>query len=198
MITSPLKTIMTAAACLLVAAAGSLQAGSLTDSLKGGNLFTYDKNDLKPYDESGFDKVKMIAIYFSAHWCPPCREFTPELVQFYNKVKKNHPEFELIFCSSDKTKDAMVGYMKSANMPWPVLDYDKRSLLKKFGGGGIPNLVVLDENGQVLMSSYEGQQYVGPRTVVAKLDRQFSKERAAAKKTGTDFNDFFNKKPGEK
>jgi nucleoredoxin len=25
----------------------------------------------------------LLAIYFSAHWCPPCRSFTPILSKFY-------------------------------------------------------------------------------------------------------------------
>ena len=34
-------------------------------------------------DEVLKDK-KIIGYYFSAHWCPPCRNFTPILSDFYN------------------------------------------------------------------------------------------------------------------
>ena len=31
-------------------------------------------------------KDKVVGIYFSAHWCPPCRSFTPELIKTYKTV----------------------------------------------------------------------------------------------------------------
>ena len=42
---------------------------------------------------------KTIGIYFSAHWCPPCRGFTPKLVEFRDANKK---DFEVVFVSSDR------------------------------------------------------------------------------------------------
>jgi len=40
---------------------------------------------------------KKVALYFSAHWCGPCRGFTPSLKQYYEKInaetKKNWKSF---------------------------------------------------------------------------------------------------------
>ena len=33
-------------------------------------------------------KDKYVALYFSAHWCPPCRGFTPKLSEWYSKSFK--------------------------------------------------------------------------------------------------------------
>ena len=40
---------------------------------------------------------KFIAIYFSAHWCPPCRRFTPMLVQSYTQMKEAGKNVEIVF-----------------------------------------------------------------------------------------------------
>jgi len=34
------------------------------------------------------------AIYFSAHWCPPCRKFTPTFVEAYNTYDQTFVEGE--------------------------------------------------------------------------------------------------------
>ncbi len=44
---------------------------------------------------------KIVGIYFSAQWCPPCRNFTPKLVSFRNA---NKDDFEVVFVSSDAKK----------------------------------------------------------------------------------------------
>ena len=55
---------------------------------------------------------KYVAIYYSAHWCPPCRAFTPKLVEWYKEFKPKHEDFELVFASSDKSEEAQFEYMK--------------------------------------------------------------------------------------
>jgi nucleoredoxin len=116
---------------------------------------------------------KLFAFYFSAHWCQPCRKFTPQLVEYYNRVVAQHPEFEIVFYSFDKSASAMEMYMRETNMPWPAIDYGKlqeKEVLKKNAGDGIPALVLVDGTGKVLSSSYAGSQYVGPAKVLSDLD----------------------------
>ena len=51
------------------------------DMLSGQQLLRKSGEVVKA-DEFLSDK-KIIAYYFSAHWCPPCRNFTPILSDFY-------------------------------------------------------------------------------------------------------------------
>ena len=47
-------------------------------------------------------KDKVVGIYFSAHWCPPCRGFTPELAKTYQLLTETQQtNFEIVFVSSD-------------------------------------------------------------------------------------------------
>mmetsp|Transcript_52676 Transcript_52676/g.105754 ORF Transcript_52676/g.105754 Transcript_52676/m.105754 type:complete len:419 (-) Transcript_52676:37-1293(-) len=88
---------------------------------------------------------KALALYFSAHWCPPCRGFTPKLAEWYKK-DLSAKGLEVIFVSSDKDEDAFKEYF--GEMPWLALDYADRALKEKlsnaFGVSGIPTVVILD------------------------------------------------------
>ncbi|HJX24700.1 MAG TPA: thioredoxin-like domain-containing protein [Chthoniobacterales bacterium] len=128
-------------------------------------------------DDEALSHKKLIAFYFSAHWCAPCRKFTPQLVEYYNRIAAQHPEFEIIFFSLDKSESAMEAYMRETNMPWPAIDYQKlkeKELLKKNAGDGIPSLVLVDQTGKLLSSTYAGSQYLGPAKVLADLDAIFA------------------------
>jgi nucleoredoxin len=147
-----------------------------------GDLVSEQNGSLAHFDDETLEKKKLIAFYFSAHWCGPCRKFTPELVAYYNRVAPQHPEFEIIFVSSDKSPFAMETYMGEANMPWPAIEYQKiagKDAIKKYAGQGIPCLVLVDTSGKVISHSYDGTRYVGPRKVLADLDGIFARDNVA-------------------
>jgi len=87
----------------------------------------------------------LVALYFSASWCPPCRQFTPVLIDFYNKVASKH-NVQVIFVSSDQDDTSFSNYY--AKMPWLAIPPDQRSvkeyMAQKLKIRGIPALVVLD------------------------------------------------------
>jgi len=88
---------------------------------------------------------KVLGIYFSAHWCPPCKGFTPKLVECYNKLKAAGKPFEIIFVSSDRSTEEFTSYFQE--MPWlaiPQGDKRKDKLSKLYDVEGIPTFVTID------------------------------------------------------
>jgi nucleoredoxin len=158
------------------AKAQSPNGDSIYKFLKG-DLVRCQSGALVHSDDETLANKKLIAFYFSAHWCGPCRKFTPQLVEYYNRVAPQHPEFEVVFFSFDKSASAMEGYMRETNMPWPAIDYQKlpgKEVLKKNAGDGIPSLVLVDSTGKVISSTYAGTQYLGPAKVLGDLDAIFA------------------------
>lgn len=104
-------------------------------------------------------EAKYVGLYFSAHWCPPCRQFTPELVTFYQHLKDTKPgQLEIIFISWDGDEDSYKEYYNS--MPWLSLPFDsdlKEKLGEKYQVQGIPSLVLLDgATGEVVRKQARG------------------------------------------
>ncbi|XP_028796232.1 probable nucleoredoxin 1 [Neltuma alba] len=95
---------------------------------------------------------KTILLYFSAHWCPPCRAFLPKLIESYHKIKaKQDSAVEVVFISSDRDLASFNDFF--AGMPWlalPFGDSRKSFLSRKFKAQGIPMLVAIGPGGQIL------------------------------------------------
>ena len=136
----------------------------------GKDLVQFSAGRMKQVQEAELSPKDYYAIYYSAHWCPPCRAFTPQLVSFYNSYSRKHDNFEIIFVSNDRSEKKMEDYMKTANMPWPALQFDQKSHpATRYSGSGIPCLVLLDNKGNVLADSYVNGRYVGPTHVMNML-----------------------------
>ena len=86
------------------------------------------KEGLKQTCDALKDK-KLVAIYFAAYWCPPCRHFTPSLSKFYKKLLLERSDsIEIIFISNDNDEASFKDYWDS--QPWIALPFssDKKSV----------------------------------------------------------------------
>ena len=121
----------------------------------------------KEYDASSLASKKFIGIYFSAHWCPPCRGFTPVLAEFYNSCSKD--DIEIVFVSSDQDEAKWKEYF--ATMPWksiPFGDARKGTLGQKHSVSGIPCLVIIKPDGTVISANARNDvQSKGPAAIAA-------------------------------
>ena len=88
------------------------QSNSLKDLI--GDKFV-GKNNKKIVSKS-FDEVvgdsDLVGLYFSAHWCGPCRRFTPILSECYNTWKKSNEKIVIIFGSGDKSEEKFTEYVE--------------------------------------------------------------------------------------
>jgi thiol-disulfide isomerase/thioredoxin len=84
-----------------------------------------------------------------AHWCGPCRSFTPMLAEMCQHLKETFPAhgLEIVFVSSDRDANGFDSYYNV--MPWLSIPFEslsaygyKQLLGAKYGMRGIPVLVV--------------------------------------------------------
>ncbi|XP_023340804.1 nucleoredoxin-like protein 2 isoform X1 [Eurytemora carolleeae] len=125
------------------------------DSLAGQQLVKADGTSVNA-DEALADK-ELVLYYFSAHWCPPCRQFTPMLKDFYEEVSDEG--VEIVFVSSDRSKEDMLSYMKESHGDWLATEHNSNltnSLKQKYGVSGIPTLVVCKKDGTVITKDGRG------------------------------------------
>jgi len=163
------------------------------DSLTGQQLPGKDETVVQA-DMVLADK-KIIAFYFSAHWCPPCRLFTPVLAEFYSvsfmfltrtilinsecsqDLVGAGESFEIVFVSSDKTPEDQMQYMRESHGDWLAVQHNTvlaSQLKKKYEVSGIPTLIVVTRSGEIISRN-------GRSEVMEKGPQGFQKWIAAAK-----------------
>jgi len=121
---------------------------------------------VKPTEQVLTDK-HLIALYFGANWCPPCRGFKTALKLFNDQLikaktgesgyemllgKESDEVIEIIFISSDHDASSFKSHyeetiqdtaMSRCALPFEAVNV-KRKLCSQFGVQGIPSLIILD------------------------------------------------------
>ena len=110
--------------------------------------------DLKTKDGTSKFEPKnapFLGVYFSAHWCPPCRGFTPKLINFYEVANKEKKQIEIVFVSSDRSEADFNQYF--GTMPWLAVPFGHDAidnLNEAFEIEGIPSFLVFNSEGKLI------------------------------------------------
>mmetsp|Transcript_4243 Transcript_4243/g.13276 ORF Transcript_4243/g.13276 Transcript_4243/m.13276 type:complete len:504 (-) Transcript_4243:327-1838(-) len=118
---------------------GTAAPGAWPEGMLGPQLLT--KTGPQPTRQA-LGGAAVVALYFSAHWCPPCRQFTPRLAA---ALAQPVPQLAVVFVSSDRDEASFQQYF--SEMPWLALPFgspQQQTLGPAFNVRGIPTLVVLD------------------------------------------------------
>ncbi len=130
---------------------------------------------LANYDPAALPEPELYLVYFSAGWCGPCHRFTPSLIKTYQRWQATMPgRVEVIFVSNDRSASEQANYAREAGMPWPMLKYSqlgRAKVIERWAGNGIPCLVAVTRDGDVLFHSYRGEEYLGPGQVMDSTDQ---------------------------
>jgi len=114
-------------------------------------------------------KGKTLGLYFSAHWCPPCRGFTPKLAEFYKEYKALNENFEIVFVSDDKDEGQMLSYFKEAHGEYLALPFEKRKAKNALNGlcgvDGIPTFAIVGPDGTMVNNNARGKVAQGAKVI---------------------------------
>merc|ERR1712093_485137 len=124
------------------------------DLLKGAEVLNKSGESV---DHSTLSGKQIVCFYFSAHWCPPCRGFTPVLCEFYNTCVADGKSLEIIFVTSDQDEASFKDCW--SNMPWLAIkfgDAQIQNLKQHFGVTGIPMLAVCKGDGTQVVQNGRG------------------------------------------
>jgi len=94
----------------------------------------------------------LIVLYFGASYCPPCRKLHKYLDKVYTKWITKEKSISVVYVSSDESEEEFDSYFAKQN--WLAIPYEKSErraqLQKHFHVHSIPQLVVLNANGEIL------------------------------------------------
>ena len=96
------------------------------------------------------DNLPIVLLFASASWCPPCRQFFPTLLGFYNTVNQPQKRLEIVWLSRDRSQGDFDDIRKQ--VPWTAVPYNPdriASILERFDIEVIPKLYLLNRDGSI-------------------------------------------------
>ncbi|NLT72020.1 MAG: redoxin family protein [Verrucomicrobiaceae bacterium] len=175
MIRNPFFPVLTAVAilsmCLPSLPAAAEETTPATPAPSAVNMLPAVLHDASGKEvETETLREKFVGLYFSAHWCPPCRAFTPSLVKFRDEHADK--DFEIVFVSLDNSKRDKRKYIKQMDMKWLSIpgaqSKEADALAQQFEIRGIPSLIILAPDGSVVTPHGREDVMMSPETALSK------------------------------
>ncbi len=97
---------------------------------------------------------KVVLVDFWATWCGPCLREMPHVKALYEKHQERG--FDVVGISLDKDLDALAKFLEENALPWTTLAGEEtEQLAAKCGVRGIPTMMLVDKDGQVVAVSHK-------------------------------------------
>ena len=145
---------------------------NLVYQLLKGDLVETRQGAVIHFDDEALERKHYFLFFFSATRDSVGRKFIPTLVDYYNRVQPQHPEFEVIFFSADRSQFGMETFLRQNSMPWPTVAYEKT--IEKVAAidlkniQNLPCLILVDSAGRILSKTGDGKT---PEDVLPEIDR---------------------------
>lgn len=99
---------------------------------------------------------KYLVIVFWASWCAPCRREIPDLIDLYNRYKR---DVAFINLSVDENKKAWIKAVQKDKVSWLSLacfQYSKNNVSQKMRVTVFPSFIVTNSDGNIILDSRSG------------------------------------------
>ena len=125
---------------------GTSEAFAVANLIGPGLLRPGGNGEVAPTTEM-LRGTNVVALYFAADWCKPCRQFTPILTKYHNMVRNfRKKNFEVVWVTASKSQEGFDSYF--GEMPWPAVPFDQQhsiqALQAKYKVESFPSLVFVD------------------------------------------------------
>jgi cytochrome c biogenesis protein CcmG/thiol:disulfide interchange protein DsbE len=114
---------------------------------------------------------KWVLVNFSASWCIPCQQETPQLVAF---EQEHAPAGEAVILGiefDEGDTPALASFLKANKATWPAVDDSQAEV--SYGVRGIPESFLVDPRGTVVANFFGGVK-------AAEIDKTLNQLRAKA------------------